>query len=368
MGALSACGAKDANGVNGAKNKPVVDGHRFVVRTIDDRQQGMPFVALQVPEGWRVNGEVHWEYSDVSNPVTASAQVVNPSRPEAVLFFPKTACYWLEGAAARNRPGTRALGQINVAPIQPAEALRQAVLKIYRPNVPGLQIVGERELPGLAAMLRSDPTKNRGIGLKIAYNEHGVAMEEEFYALYYYMPLGYDGPQGHTVEIDWGLDSVHSFKAPKGTLDQHRDLFAYVVHSIQLNPTWLERAQAIRQYLSAQFNRNIAAGYASIQAAAQLSRQISANNDAMIASMDRQRAAANAASQQQRAAQRSSADKFDDYIRGVDTVNDPYTGTSQQTGTYHWTDGYGNYQNSNDVNFDPNRTSNITWTQMTPVN
>ncbi len=60
-------------------------------------------------------------------------------------------------------------------------------------------------------------------------------------------------------------------------------------------------------------------------------------------------------------------DKFDDNIRGVDTVNDPYTGTSQQTGTYHWTDGYGSYANTNDPDFDPNRTANVNWTQMTSV-
>lgn len=338
----------------------MVDGQKFVVRTIDDRQLGMPYVAIQVPQGWNVTSDMRWQYPDVSNPLTISAQISDPAKPESVLFFPKAACYWLQGAAVRNRPGSRALGQMNVAPMQPTEAIRQAVLKIYRANVPGLQVVGVRELPGLATMLKMDPSQYHGVGLKVSYPENGVTMEEEFYALYYYVPLGYDGPQGHTVELDWGLDFVHSFKAPQGTLDQHRDLFAYVVHSVRVNPAWMARAQQIRKAIGDQFNRNLAQGYASIQAAAQLSRQLSANSDALIASMDSQRAA----SQQQR----SSNDKFDDYIRGVDTVNDPYTGTSQQTGTYHWTDGYGNYQNSNDSNFDPNRSSTITWTQMTPVN
>ncbi len=358
LGALSGCGAK------GEKNSPVVDGQKFVVHTIDDQQQRLPFIALQAPADWQVSGGLNWQYQDVSNPVTAHAEVVNPAKPEAVYFFPTTGCYWLQGASARNRPGTRALGLINLAPMQPAEAMRQAVLKIYRPNIPGLQIVGTRELPGLAAMLKADPKQNRGIGVKVSYNENGVPIEEEFYALYYYVPIGYDGPQGHSVQLDWGLDKVHSFKAPQGTLDQHRDIYAYVVHSVQLNPAWADRSNSIRKSLNDQFNRNLAQGYASIQAAAQLSRQITANSDAFLASIDKQRAASNAAS----ASARSSADKFDDYIRGVDTVNDPYTGTSQQTGTYHWTDGYGQYQNSNDANFDPNKNSSVTWTQMTPVN
>lgn len=353
IGALSACGKKSV----------VIDGQKFVVRTIDDQQQKMPYCALQIPVGWQFGGEVRWRYDDVSNPVTVAARATDPNHPRSVELFPRTACYWLQGASAYNRRESRDLGQLNVAPMPPAAALREAILKIYRAQVPGIQVVGTRELPGLAAMLKCDPAKNHGIGVKVTYTENGTPMEEEFYALYYYIPIGYDGPQGHSVQLDWGVDLVHSFKAPVGEIDQHRDLFSYVIHSIHVNPTWMQRAVGINKYLNDQFNRNLAQGYAQIEAAGQLSRQISANNDAMIASMDQQRAATNATS----ATNRSSADKFDDNIRGVDTVNDPYTGTSQQTGTYHWTDGYGSYANTNDPNFDPNRTANVTWTQMTSV-
>ena len=48
-------------------------------------------------------------------------------------------------------------------------------------------------------------------------------------------------------------------------------------------------------------------------------------------------------------------DGYDDYIRGVQTMNDPVTGTSQHclNEQYHWTDGYGNYRYSNDASYDP---------------
>ena len=69
------------------------------------------------------------------------------------------------------------------------------------------------------------------------------------------------------------------------------------------------------------------------------------------------------------AASRSAADNFDDYIRGVETVNDPYYGTSQHASTeqYHWTDGYGSYRHSNDPSADPNRTEVGQWQRMEPV-
>jgi hypothetical protein len=49
-------------------------------------------------------------------------------------------------------------------------------------------------------------------------------------------------------------------------------------------------------------------------------------------------------------------------------VNDPYYGTSQQDANwqYHWTNGSGEYQHSNDPFFNPNIGSNQNWAIMTP--
>lgn len=175
----------------------------------------------------------------------------------------------------------------------------------------------------------------------------------------------YDGPQGRTWQTNWGL-SVHSFRAPAGTLDRRRPVFAAIPKSFRPNPAWQQRFAAINKYLSDQFNRQLQAGYDSIAAAGRLSRQISPNNDAMIAAIDRQlqTSAAPASS-----AARTSADNFDDYIRGVDTVNDPYYGTSQHASTeqFHWTDGYGNYRNSNDTTYDPTRSEVGNWQLMQPA-
>jgi hypothetical protein len=100
-----------------------------------------------------------------------------------------------------------------------------------------------------------------------------------------------------------------------------------------------------------------------------LRQQTSANNDAMIASIDRQLQASRTSSSSSGSGTRSAADKFSDYIRGVDTVDDPYYGTSQHAYTekYHWTDGYGRYRNSNDATYNPNQTEKGDWQIMQPV-
>ncbi len=99
-----------------------------------------------------------------------------------------------------------------------------------------------------------------------------------------------------------------------------------------------------------------------------MSRQISANNDAFLASIDRQLEASRVSSSSG-SAPRSSVEKFDDYIRGVDTVDDPYYGTSQHSYTeqYHWTDGYGTYRNSNSASYNPNEHEKGDWQLMQPT-
>jgi len=118
----------------------------------------------------------------------------------------------------------------------------------------------------------------------------------------------------------------------------------------------------------------IARGYAQIQAAAQLSRTISANNDAMLASIDAQRqaqAARDAAARQQAGHGGDPNDDFSLYIRGTERMKDPYWGESDQSSNqqYHWTDGSGNYQHSNDSTYNPNvgAGGGPTWQRMEPA-
>src|SRR6266851_8490664 len=89
---------------------------------------------------------------------------------------------------------------------------------------------------------RSPPSSNQhGIGVKITYDLNGKPVEEEFYAVHYSIDIPYDGPQGRTWQINWGLIGVHSFRAPAGTLDRRRPVFAAIAKSFRPNPTWEAR-------------------------------------------------------------------------------------------------------------------------------
>jgi hypothetical protein len=342
-----------------------------VRQIIDNQQGGLVVCAFSAPETWRDSSKVLWNYQNTSNPVQVGAGAENPANEEAYFQFPILQCFSLRPDSNYYRPGQNFGGLIFAhQPMPPGQALLAFVHQV-RGTFPKFQLIGSKELPDLAKALQAPMWGNdRGVGVKVTYELNGKPVEEEFYAVGYSVDIPYDGPQGRTWQVNWGLRALHSFRAPQGTLDRRRNVFAAIAKSFRPNPAWQQRLTAINAYLAEQFNRQLQAGYDSIAAAGRLSRQISANNDAMIASIDRQLAASRASSGAgSGSGTRSSADKFDDYIRGVDTVDDPYWGTSQHSynEAYHWTDGYGSYRNSNDASYNPNQAENGNWQLMQPT-
>jgi hypothetical protein len=340
-------------------------GEKLTPRVIEDRQQRMQAAVVAVPANWTYDSQITWNYGWVSNPLNATSTARNPANEEAVFGLGNFEYFDLRPSPPY-RPGQNIGGLIYAPPVPPMQALAN-LIQAQRGREAAFTFVGSKELPDLPAALKMQPSQNQqGIGIKVSYTLSGKPVDEEFYAVGYQVSVPYDGPQGRTYQINWGLLSVHSFRGPAGTLDQRRPVFAAIVKSLRLNPAWEQRVGVVNRYLADQFNRQLQAGYDQIAAAAALSRQISANNDAMLATIDSQLAASRATGG---GPDTSGAAKFDDYIRGVTTVDDPYYGTSQQTNntSFHWTDGYGNYRNSTDATYDPNRTEVGNWTPMRAI-
>src|SRR5262249_21299851 len=141
-----------------------------------------------------------------------------------------------------------------------------------RSNGGGLKFEGYKELPGLAKAMKADQYKTdrppTGLGIKVSYALNGKPVEEEFYAVCFINTVPYDGPQGRTYQIYWGTTSLFSFRAPAGTLDKRRPVFAAIVKSFRPNPAWQARYQAVQNYLNEQFRLQLQRGYAQIAAAA----------------------------------------------------------------------------------------------------
>jgi putative membrane protein len=328
---------------------------------LDKAQGGLRVSTIAVPDGWTATSRVVWTYAATSWPVQVGARFAAADGSAWLETFPAECFYWLEPPDRSTRVGAKSLGMIHRPGLGARDAMTWLIART-RGGAKNFHVVGFRPIPNLAAALGKPAFAGDSVAARVRYTENGHTVDEEFFLVLGGNRIPYHGPQGTSYENHRVLAYAHSMGARDGRLDGLHPLLGYMMSSIQLDPVWDRRRQQIQSQLTAQFDRNLAAGYSRIAAAGALSRQISANNDAMIASMDAQRAASN------RSAAHTS-DSFSQYIRGTERMQDPYWGTSEHSYTekYHWTDGQGGYQHSNDAGFNPNVGGTGNWQLMQPA-
>ena len=341
-----------------------------------DRQHGNVVACVMGhPPTWQASSDVMWNYQDMSLPVKAYAQLYNPQGVEGVEFLPNEMFFWMPEARGWYQQGQNVMGQAFMPPMSCVDGLTKWIVPKFRNGLPGLRVTRGGNvsfLSRLGALAQSTQGEEGCITLE--YVLKGKPVEEEIYGVKSLLQVPFYGPQGMMVQTNWGFPILFGFRAEKGQLDANRPLFWQIVATLRRNPAWEQLLKQIMQQLQAQFEYYTQLGYSRIQAAGQLSQAISANNDAMLAGFAHQRRAArmtNAARRQveTNAPGRTTNDDFSDMMRGVETVYDPYWGESQQDANYlyHWTDGQGSYQHSDDPFFNPSIGANQDWTLMQPV-
>jgi hypothetical protein len=344
---------------------------------VDQQQGGLVLATITVPAQWHVSSRVLWTYSDVSHPVRAIIRAEAPDQSAWVEFFPIEIFYWLEPVKSSEPFGRRSLGMIYAPHIGARQAVQQFVVVPYRGKQQSLRIVNVRPVDParLAAGFGQPPVAGEAVALRLNYVTNGQPAEEDVYGeVGRGNRIPFTGPQGTWYESHRPLIYAHALGAANGALDSVYPLLTFIAGSLKIDPAWETHRQQVMKVLQAEFDKNISRGYAQIQAAAQLSRTISANNDAMLGSMQAQRQA----QAQRDAARRASAasasspnDSFSQYLRGTERMKDPYWGESDRpySERYHWTDGSGNYRSSNDASFNPNVGSGggPTWQRMEPA-
>jgi hypothetical protein len=156
-------------------------------------------------------------------------------------------------------------------------------------------------------------------------------------------------------------------------------LVGFIATSLRNNPSWIDRYQQVVNVLGQRFQANFNQQMAQIRAAGEMSRQISAQNDAFLRNIDAGLAANRTSSGSSiypsGAASNSASfdrgtDAFDQYVRDTEHMQDQNGNVTDQPSaySYHWTNGFGDYAHSNDPNFNPNQYSNSNnFEQMAPA-
>lgn len=139
--------------------------------------------------------------------------------------------------------------------------------------------------------------------------------------------------------------------------DKNGEILRCVYKSFRATPNYQQCIMQTVKILSDQF-------YSGVRAAGEISKQISRNNDAMIASIDAQYKKANTPTSSTNG--RSSNDDFSQYIRGVETYSDSY-GTSYELPSYYsnaWKNSSGEIILTNEAGYNPNVGSTLTWEEL----
>lgn len=341
---------------------------------VDPHMNGMPIASVAIPQGWLAQSSVDWDMTNGNNPTRGHSRFEAPDHSAWVENFPVEIFSWLS-VNTRQRPGTRSFGAIHYPNVTSDQALRLMIGQ-YRGNKRNLQIVGSQVLPNLAQSMLHQNVQGDSLAIRVRYEENGQPVEEDFYGfLAAQENIPSDSPVGRMWEFHRGLWLLHSMGARQGNLDNVYPLVNFIVTSGQSNPAWQDARKQAIAVIGQNFKRHMATTYAQIAAAAQRSRVSAQQSDAWLKSFDAARVAANARSAAQSAGSSggdgSGGDgfTFDDYIRGTERMNDPSSSTGETAlsynNIYHWTDGNGNYQNTNDPSVNPNVGSNQNWILMT---
>lgn len=343
-------------------------GEALTVRTVVDGQQNnMPVETFSAPQSWADRSDTRWNLANTTDPVSISIAVENAQTGEGLFTYPSADFIAPMGL---HREGPTPHGKFWLSPMPPDQAI-SAYAQHARGNLPGFRIIGVHEAPNLPALRQMDASQHpRGVAVRVTYELAGKPVEEDFFGAYHLeTPCSNVGP-GRVCETDWGLYEPFSFRAPAGTLDRKLPLFWQIFASRHQNPAWVQRAIAIRSQLIARSVHSHQEHAARSQAAAARADQIVARSNAFLAREDARyramRTSGGGAGSDQGSPGRSSADRWSDYYRDQTTVEDPNTGTTQRSSSnsYHWTDGNGSYRDSNDANYDPNKSENGNWTLM----
>ena len=277
--------------------QPAGNAGRLAFRTeavVDRQQGGLVLATLALPAQWRLQSQVLWNYNDVSQPLRVFARAESPDGSAWVEFFPIEVFYWLDPPLMQQPFGARSLGMIYAPHITVRQAVQQFVIGPYRGRNPGLQVVEVAPVDAarLASAFGHPPSPGEALRVRLRYIRNGQPADEDVFAM---VGAGnrvpYTGPQGTTYESHRPLVYAHALGATNGQLQSVYPLLAYIAMSIRIDPAWEAHRQKVQAQLDAAFQAASQRGYDQIAAAGAASRQISANNDSMLASMQATRQA-----------------------------------------------------------------------------
>lgn len=327
---------------------------RLVPLSIDDPGIGTRAFTMLIPQGWKHEGGIVWQ-QQYSNLASAQMSVRDPASAAALEIFPIIPGCWDESGASMFAPGQNYMGNVVARPpSNAAEYVEQYFVPGYRAKKRGLKIGSKTPLPDVAKTVEKN-IQEQGVQkqvdsarVRLEYEEDRKPMCEDVY-----VTLVVSRSAIMPGSVLWSLEHQYSFRAEEDRIESLQPLLQAMVASVRIELAWYAGyMQVFQLWQQGQMQ--------AIRDAGELSKQISRNNDAMIASLR------SSWEERQRSQDRVSQ-QFSESIRGVETYEHPFEQRPVELPAGYgeaWVNVRGEYLLSNTSGFDPNVGDTVEWRRM----
>lgn len=384
---VSVCGcsstkvsAEESTATASSPAQNVISATNVATHQIFDPSFNLVAGAYNYPAGWQAQSQVVWNIEHFTQPLALHSVAASPDGISALEFFPTEQFCWLVPNPGFKTPGQpMGDGATFLPPVSATDAMVHFEIPKLRGKATDLKIVEVVPMPQLAQSLKvAQPagSTQESVCARITYQLNGQPVEEEIYGIKTAFPAGVSsfGGAGRMTQYNWGFSTLFSFRTPAGQMEAARPQFVAMVQSFKPNPAWQTCRAQFQQRALQHNNFRLQLTQQSIDNANALSRQVIAGN-ADFFRHQAERREFQAVSDKLRIDARhgyttgstdggggySKTDAVNDILGGQETWSD---GSKHGYANQMWTDGQGNYQPSNDPNYNPNVNSSSNWTQL----
>jgi DNA-directed RNA polymerase subunit RPC12/RpoP len=327
-------------------------------RVVRDSTTGLPALYLMAPEEWPTEGGVSWLPGRPAAPAQLELRISHPTEPVALEIFPTQYFVWIANAPMGPAPGTLYFGSEVRPPVSPEEAVRTYLLPRVRSQP--VEIVSAEPDPTWARRVHdvdapppNAQAQREGIKVHTRYALNGVRVTEVIRAVLDYVRLSV--PAGWTMmeTTYWDITRAVAYHMPHAQADTYTARLSAMADSLEVNPQWIAAVQQISQVMVQNQIQHI---HQIGDTARRIARQHAEMSDQLMDSWRRR----------QDVMDRTAA-QFSEAIRGVDAYHDPFTDRQVELPSGYkeaWATPLGDYLLSDDPTFDPNQTSNLSWTRI----
>jgi len=326
-----------------------------------------------MPADWIVKGGVLWR-PNLATPQLFRIHWGDPQDLRAFDLYPSLSFSWSQAVAMGRfnvRPGQIFAGFIvEPTPKDAFSAFNTAILQYFRTDLQQATVIKTEPLPDVAKKIYDQINVDPNTAYEVAvgrevfeYTLNGQVVDESLMGVMQASESRVSNPNG---VVNWQVTYASSRRAPKGTLDDLTPLAQEMAQSLQINPDWLQRVNALNQER--------------YQQALGRQRQQAINQQQWFNATEQRIANQSAANDQQHASYWAHSADLDrqseneaDIQREVSPWQSSDGSTCKLPNNYSqaWQGSDGEIIMNNDAGYNPNSDSSMpsgtTWTQMQPT-